>query len=683
MLDIYDKENVAPLMGGESSSRPSAGKKGAKGRSKSIGPGGIDEASHDRSGAREDTKNRRKSAYLPAARSIISKDTEKAERQAARRKTLANRRVSFAPEATLHTWDIVIDLARDQTTSTDSSDGTQCVPDHSTSQQRPDFASDPPSTPPGQEDISASLAVSPARQRDAHQKKRRRISGIPPMNFNNPEDAYSSVFSGDSDESGSGDDQEGPDDATGTAMSLDIEDATIQSQGGSNSSTSSSARLDASLKLAAEAAGTRGIEYDEFGDASMELAEDEVTNAFKPWAGQIPETLDSASLDQENVNSFSPAFKAQSISGGVKGSPGATKSSISKRRRSSLKLAAEAAGTRGIEYDEFGDASMELAEDEVTNAFKPWAGQIPETLGSASLDQENVNSFSPAFKAQSISGGVKGSPGATKSSISKRRRSSLKLAAEAAGTRGIEYDEFGEASMELAEDEVTNAFKPWAGQIPETLGSASLDQENVNPFSPAFKAQLISGGVKGSPGATKSSISKRRRSSGMSSADGSAMDLTQQHQETAAGHVPDDTNAAKIQLREFLEFAGIRFMDLTATKRRVTAAITPSKARHSGQAVPHHETERLELETTRQRLQGVQGNLEERRKVLADLQRRSREQDELAEALQENADEFAAAISEAERVKDACRVVSMSEIAGLKGEWLARRVDKGRRLIRF
>ena len=41
------------------------------------------------------------------------------ERRAARRKSLANRRVSFAPEATLHTWSVV-ELAEDSTTSSAS-----------------------------------------------------------------------------------------------------------------------------------------------------------------------------------------------------------------------------------------------------------------------------------------------------------------------------------------------------------------------------------------------------------------------------------------------------------------------------------------------------------------------------------------------------------------------------------
>src|SRR6202044_3783139 len=41
------------------------------------------------------------------------------EQRAARRKSMANRRVSFAPEATLHTWNVV-ELVEDSTTSSAS-----------------------------------------------------------------------------------------------------------------------------------------------------------------------------------------------------------------------------------------------------------------------------------------------------------------------------------------------------------------------------------------------------------------------------------------------------------------------------------------------------------------------------------------------------------------------------------
>ena len=56
-------------------------------------------------------------------------------------------------------------------------------------------------------------------------------------------------------------------------------------------------------------------------------------------------------------------------------------------------------------------------------------------------------------------------------------------AAAQAGTRGIEFDEYGDMSMEMAGDEITNAFKPWA----QGQHFAAEDQENNNPFDSVFR----------------------------------------------------------------------------------------------------------------------------------------------------------------------------------------------------
>ena len=119
MAATEDKENLAP----QTSSDPlqqkpsllSPRRSGRKGRSKSIGPGSLEEPEPPKISA----KDRRKSAFVPATKSILSKNEE--SEKAARRKSMMNRRVSFAPEATLHTWDIV-EYAKDHTTSTDDTD---------------------------------------------------------------------------------------------------------------------------------------------------------------------------------------------------------------------------------------------------------------------------------------------------------------------------------------------------------------------------------------------------------------------------------------------------------------------------------------------------------------------------------------------------------------------------------
>ncbi|EME48503.1 hypothetical protein DOTSEDRAFT_141595 [Dothistroma septosporum NZE10] len=296
-----NKENLAPITSSDPLQRKGSSlspkKNGRKGRSKSVGPGTLEEPEPPK----QSTKDRRKSAFVPATKSILSKDDLK--EKAARRKSMMNRRVSFAPEATLHTWDIV-EYAKDHTTSTDaSSESTRRVSQWSASSSSPAAPSDDAQEAEDAELLSAQ--TSPAKKET---KPKRRSSGIPPMDFNNPEDAFSS-----SDAEGSEDDEQDDGvvsgDETGTAMSLDVDDATVRSAAESDDSTGSSARLEMALRQASHAAGTRGIEWDEYGDQSMEMARDEITNAFKPWAQRQPtEAPGSAGMDQENINPFSPAF---------------------------------------------------------------------------------------------------------------------------------------------------------------------------------------------------------------------------------------------------------------------------------------------------------------------------------------------------------------------------------------
>ena len=105
----------------------------------------------------------------------------------------------------------------------------------------------------------------------------------------------------------------------GTLMEIDGDDLTTQSvasvRSGEGSSTSSSDRLEAALRQAAKQAGTQGIDFDEHGDLTMEMADDEVTASFKPWVKQgtyKPTGVGdlTSRQDQENLNPFSPAFKA-------------------------------------------------------------------------------------------------------------------------------------------------------------------------------------------------------------------------------------------------------------------------------------------------------------------------------------------------------------------------------------
>lgn len=222
----------------------------------------------------------------------------------------ANRRVSFAPEATLHTWNVV-ELMEDSTASTASTNPTRRASTLALAHHNP------PSSP--EEENDALEQFSPADRGSLDQRQYRQSPGAELDNIDNDEAFSSSPFSGDSgldgDDTGvaslvpeSHDNLSDSDlDNDSTAMSLDATQQSIRSTH-SNDSTTDSARLDRSLRLAARIAGTNGIEYDENGDLSVENANLEIAGAFKPWIkkGADRSDFDAAELtsrfDQENVD---------------------------------------------------------------------------------------------------------------------------------------------------------------------------------------------------------------------------------------------------------------------------------------------------------------------------------------------------------------------------------------------
>ncbi|KAF8253740.1 Spc7-domain-containing protein [Wilcoxina mikolae CBS 423.85] len=121
--------------------------------------------------------------------------------RALRRQSLGNRRVSFAPEATLHTWDVSESYRGDGDSTPGSSAGgssrasTPASNRRSSSGSTAEFqatptptSAEPPSTPQDDEPPETPLG-----------EKNRRVSvaETPPMNFNNPDDEFmsSSPFS--------------------------------------------------------------------------------------------------------------------------------------------------------------------------------------------------------------------------------------------------------------------------------------------------------------------------------------------------------------------------------------------------------------------------------------------------------------------------------------------------------
>lgn len=116
------------------------------------------------------------------------------------------------------------------------------------------------------------------------------------MNFNNPDDVYSSSpLSGDNvspDDTNEADSDSDDDEITGNFdQSGDIDD-----------SSQSSAKLDAALRQASALAATQQLDFDNDGDMTMDIANDEITASFKPWSHKNATPQDN----QENVDPASP-----------------------------------------------------------------------------------------------------------------------------------------------------------------------------------------------------------------------------------------------------------------------------------------------------------------------------------------------------------------------------------------
>ncbi|PUU77847.1 Spc7 kinetochore protein-domain-containing protein [Tuber borchii] len=199
--------------------------------------------------------------------------------RAARRQSLGNRRVSFAPEATLHTWDVVEYYRGDDGSSTPGSTGgskastpatasTSRTGDFSGVQATPtpSVAPDPrlPETPPS-----------------VH-KGNNLSAPTPPMNFNNPDDDFSSPFSS------------GTEGAQSPFAGMP--------EGGDSSDDDSLGDFGddtAGGRTFVSAAGDTTA-----GDMSvdMEIADDEVTGAFKAFGKRTAWKLEGATETDEQPN---------------------------------------------------------------------------------------------------------------------------------------------------------------------------------------------------------------------------------------------------------------------------------------------------------------------------------------------------------------------------------------------
>ena len=331
------------------------------------------------------------------------------DQRAARRKSMANRRVSFAPEATLHTWS-VMELAEDSTTSSAS---------NSTRRQSAMTTHQSPA-PPADAQIQQQQP-SQTLVKESPAKKRRRDSTAPTPVADDSDEAFSSSPTGDvsvvesSPARSMNSEDDTSDDEGDTAMSLENTTGTVRSDG--SGSTESS--LDQRLRKASTQAGTRGIGYDEFGDdLPMDMATGTVTHAFQPWVksnSNDPVNDLSAMQDQENINPFDAQFAAgrsrqdneeeqtmemtTAVGGIVAGSPGKRRKSVGGSRRKSQAARRRSSGgasnfddetmefttvggsilpSQQVENDDVANESIAVSDEDMTMEFTNVIGGVAD-----------------------------------------------------------------------------------------------------------------------------------------------------------------------------------------------------------------------------------------------------------------------------------------------------------------
>ncbi|OJK03031.1 hypothetical protein ASPACDRAFT_10238, partial [Aspergillus aculeatus ATCC 16872] len=252
------------------------------------------------------------------------------EKREARRKSMANRRVSFAPEATLHTWNVV-EIPDDSTSSSAANSTRRASSIAGAENQTPApqaeqaEQAEPRSSPDPYAESDAGF--SPVQYPDLQQLQSQSTNGSYDE-MGSSQEMFSSPFSGSSAdgtedlglqrEDDDDDDNSSTSGFDGESTAMCLDDMSAQSPASVHSdgsdATTGSARLNEALRQAAREAGTRDFEDDD-GDMSMEIADQEITGAFQPWIkkGQR-ESFDwadiSARYDQENAPPSEPMLDA-------------------------------------------------------------------------------------------------------------------------------------------------------------------------------------------------------------------------------------------------------------------------------------------------------------------------------------------------------------------------------------
>ncbi|KAL2863839.1 kinetochore-microtubule binding complex subunit SPC105 [Aspergillus lucknowensis] len=271
---------------------------------------------------------------MAAAREQEEKERRERERKAimqqreARRKSMANRRVSFAPEATLHTWNVV--EIPDDSTASSASNSTRRASSMAGTENQESAETPKQSEPPSSPDVDAEsdIAFSPVQYPNLEQLRNRPVTQAHDS-VGSSQDMFSSPFSGSEASEDMGlrsnvrDDEEDDSSVSGfdgdsTAVSMDdmTSHSNLTAQTDGFESTTGTRRLNEALREAR----MRSIDGEDDEEVSMEIADQEITGAFQPWIkkGQR-QSFDwedlSARHDQENVDPSKHSRMPEAISG--------------------------------------------------------------------------------------------------------------------------------------------------------------------------------------------------------------------------------------------------------------------------------------------------------------------------------------------------------------------------------
>ncbi|KAL4746613.1 hypothetical protein BDW72DRAFT_30932 [Aspergillus terricola var. indicus] len=383
---------------------------------------------------------------MAAAREQEEKERRERERKAAlehreaRRKSMANRRVSFAPEATLHTWNVV-EIPEDSTSSSASN-----------STRRASALTNTPNQPvhtPKQNDRSSSpdidaesdIAFSPVQYPDLERLRNQPLSGGYD-GAGSSQEMFSSPFSGSENSEDTGlhstprdggndeDDEDDDDDESSTASGFDrestamsMDDMSVHSgvttQTDGSESTSGTNRLNEALRQAAREAGTRSFDDENDEEISMEIADQEITGAFQPWIKKGErQSFDwediSARHDQENVDPYKSMNSALSeiasdnsdedldmeVTNAIGRIIPNNRQSLSRRRsiaeetnyeEQTMELTNAVGGiAQPVSPEKSADANSEIDNDEeMTMEFTSVVGGVLDRAGSQKVDEHN------------------------------------------------------------------------------------------------------------------------------------------------------------------------------------------------------------------------------------------------------------------------------------------------------